>query len=127
MTFGTKLKLAACGIDCAECGSYKATVYRDAAAAEELVPWYRDMGWIGADEGAEAVLRRNPLCKGCWDIDDECFFKCQCVYKPCCIGKAISHCGECDDFPCVQYKEFSSACDVYQKAYARLVALRKQV
>ena len=46
-----KLKLAACGIDCNECGSYKVTMEHDIKAAEGLVTWYRGKGWIGKNEG----------------------------------------------------------------------------
>ena len=35
-----KLKLAACGVNCAECGTYNKE--HDIKAAESLVKWYRD-------------------------------------------------------------------------------------
>ena len=60
-----KHKLAACGIDCNECDSYKVTMEQDMKAAEELVEWYQNMGWIGKNEGSEAVIKKSPLCKGC--------------------------------------------------------------
>jgi hypothetical protein len=52
-----KHKLAACGIDCNECGSYKVTMEQDLKAAESLVEWYRNMKWIGENEGAESVIK----------------------------------------------------------------------
>ena len=48
-----KLGLAACGIDCSECASYKVTMNQDLNAAESLVEWYRGQGWIGQNEGVE--------------------------------------------------------------------------
>ena len=54
----SKLKLAACGINCSECGSYKVTMEQDLKAAEGLVEWYRSAGWIGENEGAGAVLKK---------------------------------------------------------------------
>lgn len=36
-----KLRMAACGMDCSECGSYKVTMEQDVEAAEALVAWYR--------------------------------------------------------------------------------------
>ncbi len=69
-----RLRLAAWGIDCREYGSYKVTMEQDVKAAESLVPWYRSMGWIGETEGAEAVLRKKPLCKGCWIKTDQRVF-----------------------------------------------------
>jgi hypothetical protein len=32
-----KLKMAACGIDCNECGSYKVTMEQDLKAAEQML------------------------------------------------------------------------------------------
>jgi len=122
-----KLKLAACGIDCNECGSYKVTATKDLEAAEALVDWYRSMGWIGESEGAEAVISKNPLCKGCWDSTDDCFFKCgggNCDFRVCCKERQINHCGECSDFPCERYNKFASANEFYQKAKERLIVLR---
>ena len=33
-----KLKMAACGIDCNECASYKVTMEQDLNAAEQMLP-----------------------------------------------------------------------------------------
>jgi len=105
----SKLKMAACGIDCNECASYKVTMEQDLKEAEKLVDWYRGCGWIGKDEGAEAVLKKNPLCKGCWNVTDDCFFKCGCGsrdFRVCCTEKQVNHCGECDDFPCEHFNKW---------------------
>jgi len=116
--------LAPCGIDCAECGSYKTTVEHDIQAAEELVPWYRGMGWIGENEGAEAVMRKNPLCRGCRNHTEDCFFKCSCHFFPCCENRKIAHCGECGEFPCKRYSEFAAKNAFYKKAMENLLSLR---
>ena len=121
------MKMAACGIDCASCASYKATVENDVKSAELLVNWYRGQGWIGKDEGAEAVLKKNPLCKSCWNVTEDCFFKCGCGQKDfrvCCNERHINHCGECGDFPCAEYMEFAGDLEHYQKAMANLVSER---
>ena len=123
----TQLKMAACGIDCAECASYKVTVHQDIKSAELLVPWYRGMGWIGENEGAEAVMKKAPLCKGCWNVTEDCFFKCGCGsrdFRVCCAERKINHCGECGDFPCGHYQKFASESGHHQKAMERLVALK---
>ena len=117
-------KLAACGIDCTECGSYKVTMEQDLNAAEGLVEWYRNMGWIEKDEGAEAVVKKNPLCKGCWNSTDDCFFKHGCGILICCKEKQINHCDECSDFPCERYNEFASKNEFYQKAMMNLLSLK---
>ena len=124
-----KLKLAACGIDCNECGSYKVTIEHDMKAAEGLVEWYKNMGWIEENEGAEAVMKKNPLCKGCWNTrKDDCFFKCPCGshdFRICCTEKQINHCGECGDFPCENYKKFGEdGLEHHKKAMEKLFSLK---
>jgi len=113
-----KLRLAACGIDCNECSSYKVTTENDLEEAEKLVEWYRGNEWIGKDEGAEAILKKNPLCTGCWNSrNDNCFFQCGCGkrdFRDCCTEKQINHCGECTEFPCEYYKEWASWTDSHK-------------
>ena len=121
--------MAACGVDCAECASYKVTMEHDMKAAESLVEWYRGQGWIGENEGAGAVMRNNPLCKGCWNITGDCFFKCGCYgrdFRICCTEKQINHCGECSDFPCKYYLEWANWEDAehHKKVMEHLLSLR---
>ena len=124
-----KLKMAACGIDCNECGSYKVTMEQDLKAAEQIVPWYKSQGWIGENDGAEAVIKLNPLCKGCWNTTNDCFFKCGCHpsrdFRICCSEKKINHCGECNDFPCADYMEFVGNLEHHKKAMEFLLSWRK--
>jgi len=122
-----KLKLAACGIDCSQCGQYKVTMEQDLNAAESLAEWFRSQGWIGENEGAEAVLNKAPLCKGCWNITDDCFWKCGCGsrdFRVCCQKRKINHCGECGRFPCKHYKNWTSWHESHQKAMEHLLSLR---
>jgi general stress protein 26 len=123
-----RLNIAACGIDCNECGQYKVTAERDIKAAESLVEWFKSRGWIGENEGAEAVMKKSPLCKGCWNFTDDCFFKegCgSCNIRVCCKEKQINHCGECIDFPCDDYMEYVGNAEHHKKAMEYLLSLRK--
>jgi len=118
--------MAACGIDCTECAQYKVTTEQDLKAAESLAEWFRGQGWIGENEGAEAVMKKAPLCYGCWDITEECFWQCGCGsrdFRSCCKEKQISHCGECCDFPCGHYKEWVSWTEHHEKAMEHLLSL----
>ena len=122
-----KLRMAACGIDCSECHSYKVTMTQDLEAAKDLVEWYRGNGWIGETEGAEAVVKNAPLCKGCWNVTEDCFFKCGCGsidFRICCTEKQIKHCGECRDFPCEHYKNWASWHETHEKAMEQLILLK---
>jgi len=121
------LRLAACGIDCSKCASYLVTMNRDVKAAEMLVEWYRGQKWIMEDEGAEEIINKAPLCKGCWNSDAKCFFKCRCGeldFRICCNSKSISHCGECDVFPCTYYLEFASVNIAHINAMDYLESIR---
>lgn len=118
-------KLAACGIDCGACGQYKVTMEQDITAAGQLVPWFRSQGWIGENEGAEAVMKRTPLCRGCWDITEDCFWVCGCGsrdFRICCKGKQINHCGECSEFPCEDYKKWVDWHESHKKAMENLLS-----
>ncbi len=116
-------RMAACGVDCNACAQYKITMEQDRPSAELLVGWFRCQGWIGADEGAEAVLRKAPLCKGCWDITADCFWQCGCGaldFRVCCTERQILHCGECGDFPCADYRAWVDWHESHREAMERL-------
>lgn len=118
-------KPAACGIDCAACGQYKVTMHKDLKAAESMVDWFKSQGWIGENEGPEAILAKAPLCKGCWDITDDCFWKCGCGardFRVCCTEKQINHCGECAEFPCANYREWTTWHESHEQAMQRLLS-----
>lgn len=122
-----ELKMAACGIDCNNCDSYIVTKNQDLKAAEHIVEWYRNQGWIDKSEGAEAVVKKAPLCNGCWNSNKDCFFKCGCYMLKCCKEKQINHCAECDDFPCDEYKQFASGYEGHRKAMEKLLSLKKEL
>ena len=114
--------MAACGIDCNECNLYKAAF--DLQAAENLVDWFRSQGWIESNEGVEAVIKKAPFCKGCWDkIDVRWCGNCDLVM--CCEVRQLNHCGECDDFPCEKYQEFAKDLEHHKKAMEHLISLRE--
>ena len=116
--------MAACGIDCNECASYKVTMTQDLKAAELMLPWFRGQGLVGENEGAEAVVKFAPFCTGCWKMKDDCYWSgCNnCRFRVCCVEKKIDHCGECGDFPCDHYKNWASN-ETYKKAMERLLSL----
>ena len=123
----SKLKMAACGLDCNECSSYKVTMTQDLKAAEQMLPWFRSQGLIEENEGAEAVIKKAPFCTGCWNIANDCYWAgCNnCKFRGCCVEKGISHCGECNEFPCERIKEFATQGENKKKAMEYLIALRE--
>ena len=126
-----KHKLAACGIDCNECGHYRLAMEmemeteHDLKSAEYLVEYFRDGGWIGENDGAEAVLKKVPLCRGCWDKTDIHTHHCaKCSLRTCCEERQLNHCGECGGFPCGKYIEFVGNLDHHKKAMEYLLSLK---
>lgn len=99
-----ELKLAACGLDCNRCNLYLAA--RDLRAAAALVDWFRARGWIGENEGAEAVQTQAPFCMGCWDTSAKQWCG-DCHLRACCEGNDRSDCGQCGEFPCAAYKAWT--------------------
>jgi len=118
-----KLKMAACGVDCNECAQYKVTSEHDLKAAELLVEWFRSQGWIGKNENAEAVMKKTPLCNGCWDKTGVCFCGCPGL-RTCCEERQLNHCGECGDFPCEKYKKWVDNLEHHEKAMEYLISLK---
>lgn len=117
------MKIAACGIDCNECNLYKAE--HDMKAAESLVEWFRNRGWIEKNENAEAVMKKAPFCKGCWDKTDVRWCT-DCDLLICCNERKLNHCGECIDFPCEQYKEWANNVEHHEKAKEYLLSLKNK-
>ncbi len=118
-----KMKLAACGIDCNECDLYKAEF--DKNAAESLVRWFESKRWIGENDGAEAVMKKAPFCRGCWNKTGVHWCDTNCNLLKCCEDKQINHCGECSDFSCKKYMEFANDGDHHKKAMEYLLSLKK--
>lgn len=116
-----KMELAACGLDCNACDLYKAAF--DPRSAANLVDWFRSRGWIGEDEGAEAVQRQAPFCMGCWDVTAKQWCG-DCNLRGCCEEKAHPHCGECADFPCKDYRAWTVGQVHHQAAMEFLMTRR---
>lgn len=55
--------MAVCGLDCETCDIR--LVAADPDAAQRVVAWFREMGWLEEDEGAQEIIEREIVCKGC--------------------------------------------------------------
>ena len=117
-----ELKQAACGLDCNICNLYLAA--NDLQAAAALVDWFRARGWIGEHDGAEAVQAQTPFCMGCWDVTAKQWCG-DCHLRACCEENTRSDCGECADFPCAQYREWTVGQAHHQAAMEYLHTKRK--
>ena len=114
---------APCGLDCAGCSLFNAGHDRMAAAA--LVEWFRARGWIGPQDGPEAVQRKTPLCMGCHAETGPCWCG-DCTLRACCDEKGLRDCGDCVDFPCGLYRAWTVDTPHHQAAMERLLRRREE-
>ena len=112
--------MAPCGISCKGCNLRYDD--RDPAAAEALVGWFRERGWIQPHEGAEEIMKKAPFCTGCRS-DEGPHFCGGCVMRTCCAEKGLEHCGQCSDFPCEPYAEWTVDTPHHQAAMDVLLSL----
>jgi len=118
--------ISACGLDCSTCAIRRLPF--DAAAALDCVDWYRERGWLSADEGATEAVARRMYCHGCrgdrsvhWSVnrDEICFI------LECCVDRrSLSRCSQCGEFPCERLTEWSTRSPRYAAALNRLRRMR---
>ncbi len=114
--------MAPCGIDCNDCNLYGAGF--EAERAEALVPWFRRMGWIGSEEGREAVMAKAPFCAGCLG-DRAVQWSADCAIRACCVDrKGLAHCGMCGEFMCKELSDFEASAGHHRAAVECLRAMR---
>jgi len=113
--------MGACGLDCGKCEIRLAST--DAAAANSVVEWFREMGWLKKDEGIEIATERNMLCSGCLG-DRKAHWDSSCWILNCCVDVRGHHnCSECEEFPCNKLKEWSKQNAGYAKAFELITTL----
>jgi Protein of unknown function (DUF3795) len=114
--------IAACGLDCSACNLFLAKV--DAPAAESLVGWFRQEGWLKVDEGAKEIMSRGPYCLGCHG-DRSVQWSGDCWIRKCCVEeKHLRFCSECQELPCTRLIERAQGNPRYTAALDRLKAMR---
>jgi hypothetical protein len=86
--------VAACGLDCAACPSYVATMADDRAALAALAEkWGKDFGFPATAD--------NVRCHGCSAKDGVQIGHCsQCAVRLCALGKGHATCADCAEFGC---------------------------
>ncbi len=120
--------IAACGLDCESCSIRRLPF--DETAVDEVIGWYRQMGWLKPTEGRDEAVERGMTCNGCrgdrsvhWSVDAEGTVSCWIL--SCCVDvKGLDHCSDCADFPCDRLVDWSKGNDGYTKAFERLKAMR---
>jgi len=119
----TNQMIAVCGLDCENCDIRK--VPTDAEAAQRIVAWFKEMGWLKESEGVAEVIERAMYCRGCRG-DRSVHWSADCWILQCCVDdKGLAFCYECEVFPCGQLSEWAKENTSYTQALARLRQMRE--
>ncbi len=79
-------------------------------------------GFCGVDCSVcpDLISKKCPGCREtAWGTDP-------CMPVACCKKKGVSCCGECEDFPCAEMKEFYEETDGHRQAYSLMARLNKK-
>jgi hypothetical protein len=122
MDSGRETSVVPCGIDCAGCNLFRAPT--DENAAQSLVAWFRQQGWLKDGEGARAVMGRGPYCHGCRG-DRSVQWSGDCKIRKCCTDeRQLQSCSACPDFPCAALNAWAQNGAHHAKALERLRSMR---
>jgi hypothetical protein len=115
--------IAACGLGCGTCDIR--LVPFDDAAAERIVAWFLDMGWLEEGEGKDDILERRMYCQGCHG-DRSLHWDAECWILKCCVDdRGHQHCSQCAVFPCEKLEDWAGENDGYRKALQRLRRMKR--
>ena len=116
--------MAACGQACESCNLRRLAF--DPEAAREVLPWFRERGWLQAEEGLAEALERGMYCRGCHG-DRVVHWSADCWILACAVDERGLHdCHECAAFPCQRLAEWAVQNDRYAAALARLKRLARR-
>jgi hypothetical protein len=99
--------LAACGLDCGSCPIRR--IPFDADAADQMVAWFKQMGWLKEAQGVADAIERRMYCNGCRG-DRSVHWSGNCAILLCCVDeKHKQHCGQCSELmSCDKLEAFAS-------------------
>jgi hypothetical protein len=84
--------IAYCGLDCAKCDAYIATVRNDDALRRKVAEEWSKLNGVEITpemincDGCRTDGRKTPFCESL------------CPIRMCILGKGLPHCGRCDEF-----------------------------
>jgi len=116
MTEDTEKKIAACGLDCAQCDAYKATQANDEAALEALAKKWR------IEYNSPNIKAENILCDGCLGEGRTIGYCQECKIRACAFERGLENCAACPEYSCEKLTDFHQ---IAAPAKANLEALRR--
>lgn len=113
--------MGACGYDCGNCSIRHVPL--DPMRAQDVVGWYKEMGWLAEDEGITEAIVKGMYCTGCHG-SRETHWSADCAILLCCVDeRGLTHCAQCPDFPCQRVISFES--DGHAQHRAAVARLRR--
>jgi len=96
--------IAACGLDCAACPAYVATLANDKEGLAKIAgEWSKQFGFNATVDSVR--------CHGCHATDGVQVGHCaECGVRLCAISKSHTNCAECGDYACAQLSGFFKDC-----------------
>ncbi len=94
--------ISACGLVCSRCDAYRATKAGDDAALERVVSDWK------ARYNIPELRVEHVRCMGCMTESEPKCDHCgkHCGIRKCVVGKGLSTCAQCGDFPCAELSGF---------------------
>jgi hypothetical protein len=109
--------IAPCGLNCAGCEAYIATVANDQAELEKIAAKWR------TEYNAPDITVAGVTCLGCASSTGPwCGHCAECEIRACAQGRGYVTCAECADYPCEQLTGFLA---MVPPARENLESLRK--
>lgn len=107
--------IAYCGLNCADCGAYQATISNDENLREEVAKKW------AAEYNAPNLTSKDIYCTGCTTAAGPWFSHCQeCTYRLCAKEKGVETCAACADFPCPDIEGFLNRIPVARQNLEKL-------
>jgi len=88
-----------CGLDCSECGAFKATAANDDAMRRDIAKeWSKTFG--------HDVTPESINCTGCASPGVRLNYCEICDIRKCAVGRQIDTCADCAEYACGKLQEF---------------------
>lgn len=91
--------IGACGINCSDCSTYKATIANDDSYREATAQRMREQFKI-------EIRAEDINCQGCMTTGPHIGYCAICKIRICAMQKDIENCAYCDDYPCNDVENF---------------------
>ena len=91
--------IACCGLDCSQCGAFKATAADDDAMRRQIAEeWSKTFG--------HPIAPEDINCTGCRGTGARLNYCDVCEIRKCAVGQQLDTCAECPEYSCGKLEDF---------------------